>query len=330
MSRKLVDLVYSKRCGSMARKAILVAMADRANDDGSDIWVSKVRIAEEVECSKQTVISVIRELEADGLLKADGKRRCGHGYTVTYNIHVPAVLSLPDARDRGPKLDPAQSNSGPVKNETGPKLDPMRSNSELEGSNFGPQEVKPLDPNRPITVVPSSSLVSAREREPSKSWSGHPWSRAIFEAAGPGLADPEKDHRVWLDLAGRLTAWEQAGWDLALDVLPVIAAKTAQPRQSGPYFTFRYLEADIATHRALRLRPAPTVEIIDEPATSRSGNTSGANARRNGGQRPSREHGGGSLFAAAVRLQRRFEDEDRVPGEWVVAGGDHGGSGGDF
>lgn len=104
-----------------------------------------------------------------------------------------------------------------------------------------------------------------------------------------------------------------------------LTARKAKPVSSWTYFTKPILEA-----RDMRLTPIPEVEIIDEHPARRSGNPATAHARRGAGARSGREHSGGSLFAAAVRLQHRAEDEDRVPGEWIVEGGDHGGGGGDF
>jgi biotin operon repressor len=93
MSRKLVSIIYDRRCGSMLRKAVLACMADRANDDGSGVWMSKGRIADEVEASRRAVITCIQALVEDGLLFDQGKR-----YRSTfdqYEINVRALLSLP-------------------------------------------------------------------------------------------------------------------------------------------------------------------------------------------------------------------------------------------
>ena len=118
MSRTVVALVYSRKIGSMARKAILAYCADRANDDGSGVWASKRRIADEVECSRQTVVNVLRDLVGDGLIVKVGKRRCPNGYTDEYAIVIEAVASLPKAQfapvvipeiDTPLKLDPSTS-----------------------------------------------------------------------------------------------------------------------------------------------------------------------------------------------------------------------------
>lgn len=152
MSRYVAALVYRKKVGSMARKSILAYCAERANDDGSGIWASKVRIAREVECSKQTVIDTLRAFVDEGLMVEVGKRRSPHGYTIEYAIRICAVEALDDAFEdefstddlRGPKLDRS--------NELTPR-----------GQATGPQEVKPVDPNRPLTVPKPSITRDARE-----------------------------------------------------------------------------------------------------------------------------------------------------------------------
>lgn len=92
MSRKLVSLVYDRRCGSMLRKAVLACMADRANDNGSGIWMGKGRIADEIEASRRAVITCIQGLVADGLLIDHGKK---HRSTYEYEINVRALMELP-------------------------------------------------------------------------------------------------------------------------------------------------------------------------------------------------------------------------------------------
>jgi biotin operon repressor len=98
LSRDVAALVYSRQLGSMARKAVLAYMAERANDDGSGVWASKQRIADEVECSKQTVITTIKGLVDDGLVIETGHHKTTNGYTVVYGICIDVVGLLPAAK----------------------------------------------------------------------------------------------------------------------------------------------------------------------------------------------------------------------------------------
>lgn len=117
MSRKLVTLVYERRIGSMMRKAVLAYMADRANDNGTGIWVSKKRIAREIEASRSGVINVVKDLVASGLLIDNGV--INGRSTYDYTIDVPLLRSLPvvENDEKGcPDLDtpPDQKTTPPV------------------------------------------------------------------------------------------------------------------------------------------------------------------------------------------------------------------------
>lgn len=154
MSRYVASLVYRKKVGSMARKSILAYCAERANDDGSGVWASKVRISKEVECSKQTVIDTLKSFVDEGLMIEVGKRKSPHGYTIEYAIMVRSVEALEDAFEDPFSVDDAR----------GPNLD---GSNELtpRGQATGPQEVKPVDPNRPLTVPKPSTTRDAREND---------------------------------------------------------------------------------------------------------------------------------------------------------------------
>lgn len=117
MSRKLVTLVYERRIGSMMRKAVLAYMADRANDDGTGIWVSKKRIAREIEGSRSGVIVVIKGLVEDGILLDNGiiNGRSTHDYTI--DLRTLRNLPVANEDDQGcPDLDtpPVQKCTPPV------------------------------------------------------------------------------------------------------------------------------------------------------------------------------------------------------------------------
>jgi len=119
MSRALVDLIFSRRCGSAARKAVLLAMADRANDDGSGVWVSKSRIAAETEWARSTIISAMRALEAEGVIRAIGKKAGNHGYTVVYHMSVAKLAALPTAWGKCSNPDTLDGDLGNERSEDG-------------------------------------------------------------------------------------------------------------------------------------------------------------------------------------------------------------------
>ena len=100
MSIALIGLVFSKRMGTSARKAIFLYLADRADDHGRGIYPSKSTIAGAADCSVRTVQRQISKFLQEGLLIEVGKKRCANGFVKNYAINVRALHSLPDAKDR--------------------------------------------------------------------------------------------------------------------------------------------------------------------------------------------------------------------------------------
>jgi len=134
MSHHVVSEVYKRQVGKMPRVPLLALMADKASDDGRGIWASKQTLADELGCSKQTVITTVDNLIADGLLIVVGDRACSNGHTVEYRIDIDALEALPlvgcHARKASKRL--TGQKSGPVKN-----LDPT-------GQKSGPDQSKVL------------------------------------------------------------------------------------------------------------------------------------------------------------------------------------------
>lgn len=198
MSRYVAALVYQKRVGSMARKSILAYCAERANDDGTGVWASKVRIAKEVECSKQTVIDTMRAFVSEGLLIECGRRKTSNGYVVDYRVNVAAVKALPDAFEDPFSTDDQSSDL------TGPDLDGSNQLTP-RGQATGPQEVKPVDPNRPLTVLKPSN--KARAESDLFSANEQPES----QAERSGTAKKQKEDPIEVVLRSRLS--QQAAAD---------------------------------------------------------------------------------------------------------------------
>lgn len=131
MSHHVVSEVYKRQVGKMPRVPVLALMADKASDDGRGIWASKQTLADELGCSKQTIISAVDALIEDGLLIVEGEQPCANGHTILYRIDVDALEALPlvgcHARKESKKS--TGQKSGPVKNvdPTGQKSGPHRS-----------------------------------------------------------------------------------------------------------------------------------------------------------------------------------------------------------
>lgn len=199
MSRTVATLVYSKQVGSMARKAVLAYFADRANDDGSGIWASKQRIADEIECSKQTVITVVKALCSDGILKECGHHKTQGGYTVIYGINLDAVAALPDSK----------KDDEPVQNLTSPEFDQSTSLTPTSQTALPKPSL-----NRPI----SSEAKASSEKRARKS--EHPFEcpQGVDPIDWEGLKANRKTKRAALhegayrQIVNKLEVWKRDGW----------------------------------------------------------------------------------------------------------------------
>lgn len=198
MSNHLISEVYKRQTGGLARNAVMVLLADKASDDGTGIWASKQRMADELGTTKQTVIATIKALITDGLLREDGQRKSPNGYTVEYAINVAALQALP--------LVAAHQSSST----TGKAASPVK---HVDRSNDVTPPVKQLDPNPPKPPVYGLS-----DDKPKR-------------ASAPAVpCPPDVNEQVWKDfvqhrrskraaitetaLAGIKREADKAGWTL--------------------------------------------------------------------------------------------------------------------
>lgn len=147
MSNHLISLAYKRDVRTSMRKAVLVLMADKASDDGSGIWAAKQTMADELCCSKQTVIDTIKGFIAEGIVQERGQRPSPNGYTVEYCLNVAAIEALPLVKchsgNRSSKL--TGQAAGPVKDadRTGQAAGPKPSRTILSGkAKASPQRAK--------------------------------------------------------------------------------------------------------------------------------------------------------------------------------------------
>lgn len=284
MSVRLIADLLNREYGNVTIRMLLIALAGHANDDGSSVYPSVSTLALEAGISPDTVRRSIKVLKRDGLLELVGKKPCRYGHTHEYRLNLSAIRALPVIARVRARHEPAPRTALPLV-----QCDP----SQLAG---------------PRTAPPNPSQDASQpcqESTPSSSgWREHPWMKRIFEVAGPGLADPAKDYRVTNDLIARIPRWEDAGWSIEDDILPVVRMRTVKARAS-PMFNFRFIEDDIAAHRARRQQPVPVVEISHgQPRPFHAAGRAGA---RSGSQfeRP-------SVVAALARLRTVRENADEV------------------
>jgi biotin operon repressor len=206
VSNHVSSEVCKRLLGSATRKALLALMADKASDYGTGIWASKQTMADELEVSKQTVITTIKGLVADGLLVEVGHRRCATGYLVEYAIDLPAVRALPlvkaHAKDRSKGLTGQAALPVKLDDPTGQAALPHQSNcltqtiiepslNHTPAGGEGASARIPEDWKMPaITDLPASIAALARQ-----------WPAGAYEAEG------EAFHQHWLGRGHRRADW---------------------------------------------------------------------------------------------------------------------------
>lgn len=90
MSVDATRWAWQQKTGSAAKKAVLISMADRCGEDFT-CYPSLARLVQDTELNRKTVIKVIDELEAMGLIEFTGK-------TVDNGIKVYRLIGLEQAR----------------------------------------------------------------------------------------------------------------------------------------------------------------------------------------------------------------------------------------
>ena len=194
MSKHVVSLVYSRKAGSLLRKSVLAYMADVANHDGTGVWSSKQRIADEIEASRRGVIDCIKGLVKDGILTEAGKRKCANGYTIEYSIDLDVVSALPlmpHNRDEGCKS--ARVNGVHPTRELGaPDPCTQFTQTVLNRPEPTPKGVSAQDAPNPLKA--KSKRTSKRGTRISETWAPTPTDYA--HASKKGLSPQEVNHEA--------------------------------------------------------------------------------------------------------------------------------------
>jgi len=155
VSNHLISLAYKRDVRTSMRKAVLVLMADKASDDGSGIWAAKQTMADELCCSKQTVIDTIKGFIAEGIVSERGQRKSPNGYTVEYCLNVAAIEALPKVKchngDRSNRLTGQAAGRVKEADRTGQAAGPKPSGTPHSGkAKASPQRAKPNDGFHPL------------------------------------------------------------------------------------------------------------------------------------------------------------------------------------
>jgi hypothetical protein len=224
---------------------VLTALCSYADKDG---WcrVGQDKIALRARTNPARVSQCIKDLSDWGWMRRQrvGKMKV-NVYQVLMDCEMDAAIDLPTEQE-----ELAETANHVT-------CHPSKSLLPVEQITLAPT-ANPIGTPFPNTVLNTADAVSgALTREQFVAITDR-----IFAVCGPGLVDPAKSATPIQKLSGRLTAW-LTRYDLELDILPVLASKTAHKRAGKPIYDPTIFEDDIAAHHAARNRPLPTLEIIN-------------------------------------------------------------------
>lgn len=155
MSGHALSWAYKQTTGSAAAKAVLVKLADNANDAGV-CWPSIERIATETELGRRTVNRKLKELEEAGFLSVRPRREGQRQATNVYQLHL---------NSQGARAAPStsQSANGALQGATGASQGVTDDTLRVSGWHPNPHREPPLE--EPPREPPSVSLPAKRDSE---------------------------------------------------------------------------------------------------------------------------------------------------------------------
>lgn len=227
-------------------------------------------MAADAEISRASLNVHLEKLEQAGLIRRERRhsegahRRQSTRYFLAFEPEFSAQAELPLAAENRP--DPCP--------------DSRHGNRQKPCPDFAKSRVQNLDTN-PVSKEPVITTArdagATRERRAEASIEHHDLDLDAAEAAclaacGEGMA-PAARAAITATTA-TISAWLKAGYDLELDVLPVITERTAKPRGS-PIRTWDYFSQAIVARHAKRLAQAARSQGAGEagagPAVAPSG-----------------------------------------------------------
>ena len=92
----MINLVYSRRLGSAPLKAVMVCLADKADDEGGNAYPSVPTISDETDLAQSSVHKALKEAKVSQLISELGSRNVGPGaFVKVYAFNLPVWLALP-------------------------------------------------------------------------------------------------------------------------------------------------------------------------------------------------------------------------------------------
>lgn len=253
MSHEATNWAIRQRGLRPAAKLVLWHLADRHTPDHG-CFPNQLRLASDCEMSRSALNSNLDELERRGLIRRirrlhpQTKRQMSTRYILGFE------------RDFIPEPCPETGHGIPG--------EPCPDSAQSRVRNPDSNSVKETTTTPPAAGSDSEFVDSGEDDHPPF----HDPAGACLEACGPGLSDESR--RVIMATSDVVLGWIDAGFDMDLDVLPVLRAKTGDPVdrviRTWDYFTQAIREAHRRRTR-VRRPPATRKAGARPPAASSAG-----------------------------------------------------------
>ncbi len=262
MSHRATNWAIQQRGLAPATKLVLWHLCDRHNPDYG-CFPSQDQLAADAEISRASLNVHLDKLEQAGLIRRERRhsegdhRRQSTRYFLAFEPEFSAQAELPLAAENRPDPCP-ESRHG---------------NGQKPCPDFAKSHVQNLDTN-PVSKEPVTTTArdagATREGRPEVSAEDESPDLDAAEAAclaacGEGMTPAAR--AAITGTTATIGAWLAAGYDLELDVLPVVADRTAKPRGS-PIRTWDYFSQAIAARHAKRIAQAARSQGAGEAGAS--------------------------------------------------------------
>jgi hypothetical protein len=257
MSHRATNWAIQQRGLAPATKLVLWHLCDRHNPDYG-CFPSQDQLAADAEISRASLNVHLDKLEQAGLIRRERRhsegahRRQSTRYFLAFEPEFSAQVELP--------LDP--------RNRPFPCPESRHGKGQKPCPDFAKRHVQNLDTNlvskEPVTTTARDAGATREGPAEAQGPDLDAAEAACLAACGEGMA-PAARTAITATTA-TIGAWLKAGYDLELDVLPVITERTAKPRGS-PIRTWDYFSQAIAARHVRRVAQAARPKVAGEAGT---------------------------------------------------------------
>jgi len=160
MSVQAITWALKQSVRSATHKAVLLVLANRMDPTGFG-WPSQKLVAKESQCSDRTVRRVLADLEADGVLIRNDRRRQNGSYT-TDAVQFSMPLDPADNLTAGEPADNLTSGQSDQRSDTTEPADRLSYPTSFEPNTKNPKKRAAKPPNLPEAIA---SYNEAAERQ---------------------------------------------------------------------------------------------------------------------------------------------------------------------